>query len=71
MRLIKFSALIWLLALIFPPPAHAYLDLGTGSYVVQIAIATLMGGAFFLKSYWSRLKNFFGKKRDDSPTKIS
>jgi hypothetical protein len=39
--------------------AHAYLDPGTGSMMLQILIASLVGGLFALKGYWSRIKGFF------------
>ncbi len=40
--------------------AFAYLDPGTGSYVFQILIATIIGGLFTIKMYWQKVKNFFG-----------
>lgn len=39
-------------------PAHAYLDPGTGSYFIQIVIATLAGGGYLLISSWDRVKKF-------------
>ncbi len=30
---------------------HAYLDPGTGSFLIQLLVATLLGAAFFLRSY--------------------
>lgn len=65
MKILKLLLLFWTVALIFPTRAHAYLDLGTGSYITQIALATLLGGGLLLKNYWDRIKKFFGKKRDD------
>ena len=45
--------------------AYAYVDPGTGSYLLQILIAGLLGAAFALKLYWTRVKGFFsGRKRD-------
>jgi hypothetical protein len=41
--------------------AHAYLDPGTGSYVVQILIATLAGGAYVFAMSWSKIKTFLSK----------
>ena len=38
--------------------AYAYLDPGTGSYFVQIVIATLAGGGYLLVSSWDRVKKF-------------
>jgi hypothetical protein len=65
MKILKTLAFLWLVALIFPTRAHAYLDLGTGSYIAQIAIATFMGAGFFLKNYWSSIKSKFSSKRDE------
>jgi hypothetical protein len=41
--------------------AHAYIDPGTGSYILQIVIAGLVGAAFTLKLFWKRIQVFFGK----------
>ncbi len=37
----------------------AYLDPGTGSYIVQLLLAGLMGGLFLVKVYWKKIKGFF------------
>lgn len=44
--------------------AHAYIDLGTGSYVFQVAVASLLGGLFALKAYWAKIRDLFGRRRD-------
>ena len=36
-----------------------YLDPGSGSYIFQILIATLVGAAFLVKVFWQRIKAFF------------
>jgi len=38
--------------------ACAYLDPGTGSYVLQLIIAALLGGVFALKVFWNEVKAF-------------
>jgi hypothetical protein len=40
--------------------AHAYLDPGTASLIIQGFIATLAGIAVAGRLYWSRLKTLFG-----------
>jgi hypothetical protein len=45
--------------LLLPSVAHAYLDPGTGSYVVQLLIGTLLGGLFALGVFWRRVLCFF------------
>ncbi len=52
------SSSIHLIGEMLPPVSpglHAYIDPGTGSLVVQILIAGLVGGAFVAKSYWARI----------------
>ncbi len=44
-----------LLLLLAPSLAHAYLDPGTGSYVVQLLIGSFLGGLFALGLFWRRV----------------
>lgn len=37
----------------------AYLDPGSGSFLIQMLIAGLVGAAFILRSSWGRIKGFF------------
>ena len=39
-------------------PAYAYLDPGTGSYFLQIIVATLLGAMYAIKHYWYKIKLF-------------
>lgn len=48
-------------ALLLPQLALAYLDAGTGSQILQIAIASVIGVAFVFKSGWQRIKILFRK----------
>jgi hypothetical protein len=41
-----------------PVSAHAYLDPGTGSYILQIVIGSLLAAAFTIKAFWHRIKAF-------------
>ena len=45
----------------FPPFAFAYLDPGTGSYLIQMLIAAVVGVGFAVKLYWSRIKGWFNR----------
>lgn len=38
---------------------HPYIDMGTGSLVIQVLIASFVGGLFMLKMYWRKVKVFF------------
>jgi hypothetical protein len=74
MKYIKtfFTALgfITLFYLITPNRIYAYLDAGTGSYVIQIIVAIALGGAFGIKLFWHRIygfsKKLFSKRKVDA-----
>jgi hypothetical protein len=51
--------LIHAFLLFFPINLFAYLDPGTGSYLIQIFLASLFGAIFILKSFWHSVKEFF------------
>ena len=60
-RILTVCMLVTLLYVAFPPPAYAYLDPGTGSYIFQLLIAGAVGLAFVIKVFWGRITGFFGK----------
>lgn len=43
----------------------AYLDPGTGSLIIQILVASFLGGLFMLKVYWKKVKAWFKRNKDD------
>ena len=58
------------LGLLSIQPAFAYIDPGTGSYVIQVAIAFAVGALFAVKMFGKRAiaffkKIIFAKKEDD------
>jgi hypothetical protein len=67
----RLSLLVLLVAadLARPADALAYIDLGTGSYVLQVLLASVLGVAFALRAYWARIRAFFGRRPrpDDDP----
>jgi hypothetical protein len=44
---------------LFVSDACAYLDPGTGSYILQMIVAGLLGAAFAVKIFWMRIRRFF------------
>lgn len=42
-----------------------YLDPGSGSILVQVIIAALLGVGIFVRSQWANIKKLFGKKPAD------
>ncbi len=49
---------------------QAYLDPGSGSFIIQLLIAGLVGAGFLVKAYWKKIKGLFNrsvsKKEDDN-----
>ena len=46
----------------------AYLDPGSGSYLLQLLIAGLLGSLFVVRASWGKIKTFFRKlfsRQDD------
>ncbi|MBN1688981.1 MAG: hypothetical protein JW893_07760 [Candidatus Omnitrophica bacterium] len=39
--------------------AFAYLDPGSGSYLIQIILAGLLAASFTIKAFWKNVKDFF------------
>jgi len=46
-------------------PSYAYLDPGTGSFALQMLIASVVGGLFFIKKMWVKIKGIFSTKKND------
>lgn len=47
--------------------AYSYIDLGTGSYVLQIIVASTLGSLYMVKLYWKKIAGIFTKgKQEDS-----
>jgi hypothetical protein len=49
------------------PTVFAYLDPGTGSYVLQMAIASLLGASYAVRHFWSRVKSVFARGKSANP----
>jgi hypothetical protein len=54
----------------------AYLDPGSGSFLIQLAIAALLGLGVALRASWGKIKGWFGIKPkpeedDDDPDEKS
>ncbi len=60
-RLLSVFPLMVLLIVLSYQPAYAYLDPATGSYILQLVLAGLLGAALAVKIFWGNLKSFFGK----------
>lgn len=58
-------AVAW--AFLCAPPAHAYLDPGTGSFIFQILAASFLGAMATIKIWWSKVDGIFRGKPKPKP----
>jgi hypothetical protein len=73
MRRIAPAATLLSFLVLFPSEAHAYLDPGTGSFILQMVIGAVLGGIVTIGLFWKRIssafKNFFNKRgKGNEPT---
>lgn len=70
---ISFSAILLGFYFLTTADAFSYIDPGTGSYIIQIVIASVLAVGTLSKIYWSRLKglfaSFFVKQSNDESKK--
>lgn len=57
----KVITLVVVCVLLFSP-AHAYLDPGTGGFLLQILFGGVAGALVIIKIFWYKLKGFLGVK---------
>ena len=72
----KYMVLVlsFLFVLILVQDSEAYIDPGSGSYVLQLIVASFFAIVFTLKVFWRNIKAFFsgaGKKHDHSSSEKS
>ncbi len=58
--------LLAVLMCLFPAAAMAYIDPGTGSFVIQGIIAAVVGSGIVIKMFWHRIVGLFGGKTPPS-----
>lgn len=61
----KKQLILLLLVLATSQPLYAYLDPGSGSFIIQMIIASVLGGFYAIKLYWKRLVGFFKGTTDE------
>lgn len=71
-----FNIIFFLLlaVLAFPKTTHAYLDPGTGSFIIQIILSVVLGGIFAFKMFFAKIKQtikkiFSKNKKNDKSDK--
>jgi hypothetical protein len=65
LKVLMFFSIFIFIYFISVPEAKAYLDPGSGSYLIQIIIGTIAGGGLLAKSQWSKIKTLIFKKKSE------
>jgi hypothetical protein len=58
--------LLAVLVLATPAELPAYVDPGSGSFLLQMLIAGLLGASVTLKTFWKQIKSYFGRNDSSS-----
>lgn len=66
-KIIQISAIALAAAFLTPVFALAYIDPGTGSYVIQLVIAAFVGVMFSVRIFWKKIVRLFKKGAPDEP----
>jgi hypothetical protein len=56
---IELVFIVFLFLIISTKPVYAYLDPGTGSFILQILAASALGALFAIKTFWRSIISFF------------
>ena len=69
LRFAEASGIVFSLIVISSTGADAYIDPGTGSYVLQVVIASLLAAGFVIRATWKNIVGAvtkrFGKRNAD------
>lgn len=58
MKTLQRSVVTVAICLLFSEPSYAYLDPGTGSFLLQMFIAGVLAVLVYIKFYWGKVKQF-------------
>jgi hypothetical protein len=65
---IRFTAFLILGFFLLPLCAYSYIDLGSGSYIIQLIIAGFVGFSLSLRIFWKKIRGRFSKKAKSTET---
>ena len=58
-KIALFILSVFFLFFVLSGQAYAYIDPGTGSYVIQVIIASVVAAGFAVQMFWKRISGFF------------
>ena len=63
--MVKIFGFVVVLGLVFMDRAHAYIDPGTGSMLLQALLACLVAVIAFGRQIWTRISCFMSSRKED------
>jgi len=60
---VKCLVILFTVIVLFPGNAHAYIDPGSGSMILQLLLAGVAGAGMVCKLYWRRFTGLFRKSQ--------
>jgi hypothetical protein len=63
-RVLRLLCYLTLVSILVPGTAHAYVDPSTGSILLQVLVAGVLGAAFTVRQWWGRLATAVRQLRD-------
>ena len=63
----KTIILTFILSLSSSQSAYAYIDPGSGSFLMSIIVGFFVTAGVFIKSFWYKIKSFFGLNKKPNP----
>jgi hypothetical protein len=63
-KVLRVLGYLTLVSILMPPRAHAYVDPSTGSIIIQVLVAGVLGAAFTVKQWWGRVAGAARQLRD-------
>ena len=61
-RIVVYVASVFLFWFIAAPNAHAYIDPGSSSFIIQMLIGAAAGAALAIATFWRRIAGFFSRR---------
>jgi len=61
----KLFIILFIIVFLIPSTSWAYLDPGTGSYILQVLAALAVGSIFSIRLFFRRIKDFLSRKQKE------
>lgn len=73
--LLGLAAAYFILAMLLPESVYAYLDAGTGSFILQFVLGIVLGSLVTIRMFWKQIKDslrfFKSQKRERKPSELN